>query len=107
MMHPFYYAGKERETYLNCIRLRYELIPYIYSAAIEGALTGMPMVRSMPLVFPDDRAVDDMTSQYMFGPSLCVGIFTDEIYLPEGTWTDAPMRLAKPGVQIPYRLNFA
>ena len=89
MMHPFYYAGKERETYLNCIRLRYELMPYIYSAAIEGALTGMPMVRSMPLVFPEDRNVDDMSSQYMFGPSLCVGIFTDEVYLPEGSWTDA------------------
>ena len=89
MMHPFYYTGQERETYLNCIRLRYELIPYIYSTAIEGVLTGMPMVRSMPLVFPDDRAVDDMWEQYMFGPSLCVGIFTDEIYLPAGTWTDA------------------
>ena len=89
MMHPFYYVEKERETYLNCIRLRYELLPYIYSAAIEGTQTGMPVVRSMPLVFPDDRAVDDMWEQYMFGPSLCVGIFTEDIYLPEGTWTDA------------------
>jgi alpha-glucosidase (family GH31 glycosyl hydrolase) len=89
MMHPFYYTGKERETYLNCIRLRYELMPYVYSTAIEGVLTGMPMVRSMPLVFPDDRAVDDMWVQYLFGPSLCVGIFTDEIYLPAGIWTDA------------------
>lgn len=89
MMHPFYYTGEERETYLNCIRLRYELIPYIYSAAIEGALTGMPMVRSMPLVFPEDRNVDDMWTQYMFGEWLCVGIFTNEIYLPQGEWTDA------------------
>ncbi|MBR5700437.1 MAG: glycoside hydrolase family 31 protein [Bacteroidales bacterium] len=88
MMHPFYYTGKERETYLNCIRLRYELMPYVYSTAIEGVLTGMPMVRSMPLVFPDDRKVDDLWEQYMFGPSLCVGIFTDEIYLPAGEWTD-------------------
>lgn len=89
MMHPFYYVGQERETYLNCIKLRYELIPYIYSAAIEGVLTGMPMVRSMPLAFPDDRTVDDMWTQYMFGEWLCVGIFTHDIYLPEGVWTDA------------------
>lgn len=89
MMHPFYYVGNERETYLNYIRLRYELLPYIYSSAIEGTQTGMPVVRSMPLVFPDDRTVDDMWEQYMFGPSLCVGIFTEDIYLPEGTWTDA------------------
>ena len=87
--HPFYFTGKEREIYLKCIKLRYELLPYIYSAAIEGALTGMPMVRSMPLVFPQDRAVDDLWTQYMFGNNLLVGIFTDEIYLPEGVWTDA------------------
>ena len=87
--HPFYFTGKEREIYLNCIKLRYELIPYIWSAAIEGVLTGMPMVRSMPLMFPADRAVDDLWTQYMFGPNLLVGIFTDEIYLPAGEWTDA------------------
>ena len=86
---PFYFTGKEREIYLNCVKLRYSLLPYIYSAAIEGALTGMPMVRSMPLVFPDDRNVDDLCTQYMFGESLLVGIFTDEIYLPAGVWTDA------------------
>ena len=89
MYQPFYFVGKEREIYLNCIKLRYELIPYIYSAAIEGVLTGMPMVRSMPLVFPQDRAVDDLWTQFMFGGNLCVGIFTDEIYLPAGEWTDA------------------
>ena len=89
MMHPFYYPKDQEDIYRKCIKLRYNLLPYIYSMAIEGALTGMPMVRSMPLVFPEDRMVDDMASQYMFGQSLCVGIFTDEIYLPEGTWTDA------------------
>lgn len=89
MMQPFYYGSKDLEIYRKCIRLRYDLMPYIYSMAIEGALTGMPMVRSMPLAFPEDRAVDDMWTQYMFGESLLVGIFTNEIYLPEGVWTDA------------------
>ena len=88
MMQPFYYASAEREIYRKYIRLRYDLLPYIYSLAVEGALSGMPMVRSMPLVFPEDRNVDDMWTQYMFGPYLCVGIFTNEIYLPEGEWTD-------------------
>ena len=89
MMHPFYYGSKDLEIYRKCIKLRYDLMPYIYSMAIEGALSGMPMVRSMPLAFPEDRAVDDMWTQYMFGESLLVGIFTNEIYLPEGEWTDA------------------
>lgn len=43
----------------------------------------------MPLCFPEDRNCDDMTYQYMFGDNFCVGIFTNEIYLPKGTWTDA------------------
>lgn len=89
MMQPFYFNAQEKEIYRNCIRLRYDLMPYIYSLAIEGSLCGLPMVRSMPLVFPEDRKVDDMWSQYMFGPSFCVGIFTNEIYLPAGEWTDA------------------
>ena len=89
MMHPFYYNDREQTLYRNCVKLRYRLLPYIYSAALEGAMTGMPMVRAMPLVFPDDRNVDDMWNQYMFGGSLCVGIFTNEIYLPAGVWTDA------------------
>ena len=88
MMHPFYYSEEEGRTYKDYIKLRYALMPYIYSAALEGAMTGMPIVRAMPLVFPEDRNVDDMCWQYMFGGSLAVGIFTDSVYLPAGGWTD-------------------
>lgn len=89
MMHPFYYAKEEKDIYRFYVKLRYSLAPYIYSMALESAQNGMPIVRSMPLCFPDDRNCDDMTYQYMFGDNFCVGIFTNEIYLPKGTWTDA------------------
>lgn len=89
MMHPFYYAQQEQDIYRFYVKLRYSLAPYIYSMALEAAQNGMPIVRSMPLCFPDDRNCDDMTYQYMFGDNFCVGIFTNEIYLPKGTWTDA------------------
>ena len=89
MMHPFYYAKEEQDIYRFYVKLRYSLAPYIYSMALEAAQNGMPIVRSMPLCFPDDRNCDDMTYQYMFGNNFCVGIFTNEIYLPKGTWTDA------------------
>lgn len=88
MMHPFYYAKEEQDIYRFYVKLRYSLAPYIYSMALEAAQNGMPIVRSMPLCFPDDRNCDDMTYQYMFGDNFCVGIFTNEIYLPKGTWTD-------------------
>ncbi|MDD7456324.1 MAG: glycoside hydrolase family 31 protein [Bacteroidales bacterium] len=89
MMQPFYYDKPEQNMYKYYVKLRYSLAPYIYSMALGATQNGMPIVRSMPLSFPDDRNCDDMTYQYMFGDSFCVGIFTDEIYLPAGTWFDA------------------
>ena len=86
MMHPFYYYGVEQEMYKFYISLRYAFLPYIYSNALEGMLTGMPMVRSMPLEFPDDRNCDDMVFQYMFGRQYCVSAFSNDIYLPAGEW---------------------
>ncbi|MFA6768868.1 MAG: TIM-barrel domain-containing protein [Parabacteroides sp.] len=85
---PFYFPEKEKNIYRDYVKLRYSLMPYIYSAALEGAQSGMPIVRAMPLMFPDDRHVDDMVYQYMFGENLLVGIFSDSIYLPKGNWID-------------------
>ncbi len=89
MMQPFYYGEPEQSIYRDYVQIRYALMPYIYSAALEGGLKGLPIVRSMPLMFPEDRNVDDMCYQYMFGDNLCVGIFSNEIYLPAGCWIDA------------------
>ena len=88
LYHPYYYSRSDQKIYKDYIKLRYAMMPYTYSTALEGAVNGLPIVRSMPLEFPEDRNVDDMATQYMFGKNLCVGIFTKEIYLPEGIWTD-------------------
>jgi alpha-glucosidase (family GH31 glycosyl hydrolase) len=86
LLHPWYLPLHEKNIYRDYVHLRYSLLPYIYSTAIEGTQTGMPMVRAMPLVFPDDRNADDLIYQYMFGNNLLVGVFSDEIYLPKGQW---------------------
>lgn len=88
LLQPFYFPEKEKNIYRDYVKLRYSLMPYIYSAALEGAQTGMPIVRSMPLMFPDDRKVDDMVYQYMFGEHFLLSIFSDSIYLPKGNWFD-------------------
>lgn len=87
--HQPWYMGKEleRATKEYAI-LRYRLMPYIYTIAHEAAATGMPMMRAMPLVYPELPGADDMLHQYMFGDSLLVGAFSDEITLPEGAWID-------------------
>jgi alpha-glucosidase (family GH31 glycosyl hydrolase) len=86
--HPWYLKPDEKETFRYYSQLRNSLFPYIYSAAIQGSQTGMPILRAMPLEFPDDRNVDNMIYQYMFGENLLVGVFSDSIYLPRGTWTN-------------------
>ncbi len=84
--HPWYMKPEEKETFRYYAQLRNSLAPYIYSAAIQGSQTGMPILRALPLVFPDDRKVDNMIYQYMFGENLLVGVFSDSIYLPKGSW---------------------
>jgi len=86
--HPWYLKPIEKEAFRYYAQLRNSLFPYIYSAALQGSQTGMPILRAMPLVFPDDRKVDNTIYQFMFGENLLVGVFSDSIYLPKGTWTN-------------------
>lgn len=88
LLHPWYMNPEEKEVFRYYATLRNRLFPYIYSAALQGSQTGMPILRAMPLMFPDDRTVDNMTNQYMFGEYLLVGVFSDSIYLPKGNWVN-------------------
>lgn len=86
--HPCFLEERQRNLFRTYARLRYRLLPYLYSAAYTAMLTGMPIARAMPLLFPEDPACRDLSRQYMLGDYLLVGVFTDRIYLPEGRWTD-------------------
>jgi alpha-D-xyloside xylohydrolase len=84
--------GKEAEPILEkYLRLRYELMPYIYSLGYHTWLTGAPFLRALPLDFPADPKVTDLRDEYMFGPAFLVapvteqGATTREVYLPAGT----------------------
>lgn len=80
--------GDLEETFKYYSRLRYRLMPYIYSYAQLSHQTAMPIMRAMPLIYPDDPNCEDLTTQYMFGDYLLVGAFSDSIYLPVGKWID-------------------
>jgi alpha-glucosidase (family GH31 glycosyl hydrolase) len=78
------------------LKLRYRLLPYIYSLAYDHYLTGMPMARALDLAFPTDAGCrqNRWPYEYMFGESLLVApVYADqnsmEIYLPKGSaWID-------------------
>jgi alpha-D-xyloside xylohydrolase len=51
---PWVFGDEAVEIVRKYLQLRYQLFPYIYSAAYEANRTGMPVIRAMPLAFPDD-----------------------------------------------------
>ncbi|TMV45250.1 DUF5110 domain-containing protein [Paenibacillus mesophilus] len=86
--HPWLLGDKLLPIFKYYAKLRYRLLPYIYSAAHTAARTAMPIIRSMPLAYPDDPASDRLMQQYLLGESLLVAAFTNQVHLPEGTWID-------------------
>jgi alpha-D-xyloside xylohydrolase len=71
---PFY------DAIADCIRLRYRLLPYIYSLAAVVSGQGIPMNRALALEFPHDGATHKITDQFLFGPSLLVCPVTEPTY---------------------------
>jgi alpha-D-xyloside xylohydrolase len=84
--------GKQAEPILEkYLRLRYQLMPYIYSLGYQTWLNGAPYMRALPLDFPSDPNVADLRDEYMFGPAFLVAPVTEQgatsrkVYLPAGT----------------------
>ena len=68
--------------------LRSSLFPHIYAAAHRAAATGYPVVRPLPLVYPETDRFDGVKNAYMLGDSLYVAAFDMNLDLPNGKWYD-------------------
>lgn len=86
--HPDFLEHPLQELFQRYARLRYRLIPYLYSTAHAAVRTGMPITRAMPLMYPRDRHCRELDGQYMLGDFLLVAVYTESVYLPEGDWFD-------------------
>ena len=84
--HPAY----ESMTYYT--RLRYKLMPYLYSLAAACHYNDYTMMRALYMDFPDDATALNAADEYMFGPAFLVAPVCEykarsrEVYLPDGTW---------------------
>lgn len=90
---PWVYDEEAVDVLRFFARLKLELLPYLYSSAVQTSRTGIPMMRSMVLEFPEDRNCRYLDKQYMLGDSLLVApVFNEEgiaeYYLPNGIWTN-------------------
>ncbi len=76
------------------IKLRYRLIPYIYSLYYQNYLNGTPIMRPLFWHYPKDEKAYTIKDEYLFGENMLVAPVLEEqqcrrsVYLPEGTWYD-------------------
>lgn len=74
--------------------LRYQLLPYLYSAVAQTHATGLPLMRSLWLAYPDDPRAAKVADSYLWGDSMLVapvlepGAANRTTYLPRGLWWD-------------------
>ena len=91
---PWIYGPRAAAAAVAAMRLRYRLLPYIYSYARRDHATGVGVVRPLAMAFPQDAAVRNDIGAWMFGDGLLVAPVMDPgqtrktVQLPPGTWTD-------------------
>ncbi|RVX47309.1 alpha-D-xyloside xylohydrolase [Nonomuraea polychroma] len=89
---PWEFPAVEAQA-VEALKLRYRLMPYIYSAAVEAARTGAPMMRALCVDYPDDPVAWQADLEYLFGRDLLVAPMVApegvrQVYLPQGRWVD-------------------
>jgi alpha-D-xyloside xylohydrolase len=77
------------KSFLYYDKLRYRLLPYIYSLAGAAYHDNYTIMRGLVMDFENDTAVFNIGDQYLFGPSLLInpvyeyGQRSREVYLPK------------------------
>ncbi len=70
------------------LKLRYRLIPYIYSSHWQAHVTGIPYLRAMILEYQDIPVTYGLDHQCMLGNWFLMAAYTSDVYLPRGKWID-------------------
>lgn len=91
-------------------RLRYRLIPYLYSLAHRAYRYGEPVMPPLALYYQTDRNVRNMGHEKLIGRDLLAAIVAKhgeierDVYLPKGTWYDwhTHEKIGSRGVWIPH-----
>ena len=89
MVSELYEFGKEGDwcydAILKAIRLRYRLLPYIYSTAGDCVQNSGSMMRALVMDYAADKKASRLNDEYLFGRNILVKPVTDPMY----TWKDS------------------
>ncbi|NDV82867.1 TIM-barrel domain-containing protein [Bacteroides sp. 51] len=89
------YGPEVQRICTDYIKLRYRLLPYIYTLTGNVTHHSYTPMRLLAFDFPNDKKVFDCKDQFMYGPAFLIcpvvkpGATSRSVYLPAGhTWTD-------------------
>ena len=74
------WSDETRKTLLDYDKLRYRLLPYIYSLVGRVNTENYTIMRALSFDFRNDAGVYNIPDQYMFGPAFMVNPVTEQIY---------------------------
>jgi alpha-D-xyloside xylohydrolase len=88
------YGPEAQKILVTFDRLRYRLLPYIYSLAWMTTSAAYTPMRPLVMDFRHDARAADIGDQFMYGPAFLVNPITEpgatsrQLYLPDVTWYD-------------------
>ena len=88
------YGPDAQAILVNFDRLRYRMLPYIYSLAWKTTSEAYTPMRPLVMDFRSDEEAENIGNQFMYGPAFLVNpvtepaISTRPVYLPKTTWYD-------------------
>jgi alpha-glucosidase len=89
---PWSFGSKYEFIVKKFLHLRYQLLPYIYTAFWQHTVYGTPVIRPLSLMDQTDPETRDRMDEFGFGdhmlicPVLVPGQVERNVYIPRGTW---------------------
>ncbi len=106
---PWAFGEEVEEISRNYMKLRYKILPTIYSSFFRSTETGLPIVASLAIDYPNDQNVYKSLyqNQYLFCDTFLVAPVESykeitKVYLPEGTWYNLYTDGFQPGLKSIY-----
>ena len=93
--HEPWRFGKYYEDIIRkYLKLRYRLLPFLYTTLEEASRSGVPLFRPLLLNYQQDNNTLNIDDEFMIGSDLLVApilrkdLTSRMVYLPQGTWID-------------------
>ncbi len=91
---PWRFGKYYEDIIRKYLKLRYRLLPFLYTTLEEAHRTGVPLFRPLMLNYQDDPNTYNLDDEFMIGDDLLVApvlkpdLSQRLVYLPEGVWYD-------------------